>query len=333
MSVDLSTDYLGLQLRNPLVLAASPLTTELHNLQRFEEAGAAAAVMSSLFAEQIESHWRNVLGYRKLGPGETEDAVFYRELDEYNAGPDTYLRRIEAAKKTVSIPIIGSLNGSERGDWVHFAHLIQEAGADALELNIYFVPASAAASAAEVEDKYLDLVAAVRAQITIPLAVKLSPFFSSLPHFAARLVRAGANGLVLFNRFLQPDIDLQSLEVAPRLTLSTREELRLPLRWIAILRGQLAVSMAGTSGVHFAEDVLKLILAGADVAMLASALIRHGPHHLTTLLAETTSWLENRKFKSLAEARGFVGCGRCANPEVFERANYAKALVSQKIGV
>lgn len=330
MSFDLSTTYLGLKLRNPLVLAASPLTSELHNLQRFEEAGAAAAVMGSLFAEQIEFKWWTTFGHERPAdaPDDPQDWVLYRELDEFNCGPDAYVRRIELAKKTVSIPIIGSLNGSHRGDWVNFARMIQEAGADALELNIYFVPTDPAVTASQVEDRYLELVTAVRAQVSIPLAVKLSPFFSSLPHMAQSLVRAGVNGLVLFNRFLQPDIDLARLEASPRLSLSTREELRLPLRWIAILRGQLDISLAGTSGVHFAEDVLKLILAGADVAMLASALIRHGPHHITTLLKEASFWLQHKGFASLQDAKGFVSHQRGANAAAFERANYARGLTS-----
>lgn len=330
MSVDLSTTYLGLKLRNPLVLAASPLTSELHNLQRFEEAGAAAAVMGSLFAEQIEFKWWTTFGHeRPVGaPDDSQDWVLYRELDEYNAGPDTYLHRIELAKKAVAIPIIGSLNGSHRGDWVNFAHMIQEAGADALELNVYFVPTDPNVPASQVEEQYLELVAAVRALVSIPLAVKLSPFFSSLPNMARRLVEVGVDGLVLFNRFLQPDIDLEKLEAAPRLNLSTRGELRLPLRWIAILRGQLDISLAGTSGVHFAEDVLKLILAGADVAMLASALIRNGPKHLTTLLKETSYWLEHKGFASLEDANGLVSHQRGPNSAAFERANYTRGLAS-----
>lgn len=330
MSVDLSTTYLGLKLRNPIVVAASPLTAELHNLQRLEEAGAAAAVMGSLFAEQIEFQSWTTFGHdRPAGAAdESPDWVLHRELDEYNSGPDLYLQRIEAAKKTVTMPIIGSLNGSHGGEWVSFARQIQDAGADALELNVYSVPTDPGLSASRVEEQYLELVAAVREQVSIPLAIKLSPFFSSLPHLAQSLVRIGVDGLVLFNRFLQPDIDLNKLEATPRLSLSTRTELRLPLRWIAILRGQVDISLAGTSGVHFAEDVLKLILAGADVVMLASALIRHGPSYLTTLLAETEHWLERRGFASVAAAKGIISHQRGASAAAFERANYARGLTS-----
>jgi dihydroorotate dehydrogenase (fumarate) len=328
MSADLSTTYLGLKLANPLVIAASPLTSELHNLQQYEDAGAAAMVMSSLFAEQIEFSWRETFGYRQSisATGETADTFWYRELDDYNAGPDAYLRRIEAAKQTVSVPIIGSLNGSQHNDWVSFARLIEEAGADALELNVYFVPTDPAVSAGQIESQYLALVSEIRSRISIPLAVKIGPYFTSLPHMAQSLAKAGADGLVLFNRYLQPDIDLDRLEVSTKLSLSTRDELRLPLRWIAILREQLGISLAATSGIHFATDVLKMILAGADVTMLASALIRYGPSHLTDLLAEMRMRLETMGFASVAEAKGFCSHGRCGNPSAFERANYVKAL-------
>jgi len=330
MSVDLTTQYLGLTLRNPLLVAPSPLTGQLHWLERLEEAGAAAVVMSSLFEEQIRKEEAEL---REQGLASVESYVeaiagIARELDECNAGVDSYLRRIEMAKKTVSIPIIGSLNGAQRGTWTRFARLVQDAGADALELNIYFVPTDPAVSGAQVEQEYVDLVAEVRRQVSIPLAVKVGPFFSSLPNMATRLVAAGADGLVLFNRFLQPDIDLKTLDVVPRLILSSRDELRLPLRWIAILRDQLSVSIAGTSGAHFAEDVLKMLLAGADVVMLASVLIRHGPSAMTTLLEEVTNWLERMGFESVAQVRGLVSRSRASSPSAFERANYARALTS-----
>ncbi len=330
MSVDLNTQYLGLTLRNPLLVAPSPLTAHLHLLERFEEAGAAAVVMSSLFEEQIR---REAAELRDQGLASAESYVealagIARELDENNAGVDSYLRRIETAKKTVSIPIIGSLNGAQRGTWTSFARLVQDAGADALELNIYFVPTDPTVSGSQVEQEYVDLVAEVRGQVSIPLAVKVGPYFSSLPNMASRLVAAGADGLVLFNRFLQPDIDPKTLEVVPRLILSSRDELRLPLRWIAILREQLSVSIAGTSGVHFAEDVLKMLLAGADVVMLASVLLRHGPSALRTLLDEVTNWLEGMGYESVAQIRGLVSQGRSSSPSAFERANYAKALTS-----
>jgi dihydroorotate dehydrogenase (fumarate) len=238
------------------------------------------------------------------------------------------MRHIELAKRTLSIPVIGSLNGTIAGDWVRFARLIQDAGADALELNIYFVPTNPEQTAAQIEQRYLDLVAAVRNQITIPLSVKIAAYFSSLPNMAKRLVEAGANGLVLFNRYLQPDIDLDRLEVGPNLILSSRDELRAPLRWIAILRGQLNVSLAATSGIHFAEDLIKLILAGADAGMLASALIRNGPDHLRTMLAELAWWMEQKHYKSVEQIKGCLSQKRCATPSAFERANYLMTIAS-----
>ena len=329
MNVDLSTQYLGLTLRNPLVIAASPLTSELHKLLQFEQAGAAAAVMQSLFAEQIEHESALLHGYHRVGKDEhAENRLFVHDLDEYNAGPNSYLRHIEAAKKSVSIPIIGSLNGDHRGDWLRFARLIQDAGADALEVNIYFIPTDRHTTASQVEDRYVELVSAVRAEISIPLAVKIGPFFTAIPHVADRLVAAGADGLVLFNRFLQPDIDLATREVVPKLTLSTRDELRLPLRWIAILRHQLSVSLAASSGVHTADDALKLLLAGADVTMMASALIQHGPKHLGVMLDGMTHWLRQAGYKSVAQMKGSVCQSRCHDPSTFERANYIRAVTS-----
>lgn len=329
MSVDLTTNYLGLKLRNPLVIAASPVSMQLHCLERLQEAGAGAAVLASLFEEQIEAE-----GLPPRSASASADScsatelVRLSELYEYNSGPDAYLRHLEAAKKALTIPVIGSLNGTAPGDWLRFAHLIQEAGADALELNVYFMPTNTAQTAATVEQKYLDLVAEVRAKVSIPLAVKVGPYFSSLPNMAQRLVEAGANGLVLFNRFLQPDIDLDSLEVAPNLVLSSRDELRLPLRWIAILRGQIQASLAATSGIHFAEDMLKLILAGADVGMLASAVIRNGPDHVRAMLTEITWWLEHKRFTSIEQIKGSLSQQRCPNPGAFERVNYMRTVMS-----
>ncbi|MGE0607340.1 MAG: dihydroorotate dehydrogenase-like protein [Pirellulales bacterium] len=330
MSVELTTQYLGLTLRNPIVVAPSPLTAHLYCLEQLEQAGAAAVVLSSLFEEQIREEADSLHG-QELSVAESfaePAAGIVRELDEGNAGVDSYLRRIELAKKTVSIPIIGSLNGTRRGAWTNCARLVQVAGADALELNVYYVPTDPKVTGAQVEQEYVDLVAEVRQQISIPLAVKIGPYFSSIPNMAARLVAAGADGLVIFNRFLQPDIDLQTLGVVPRLMLSSRDELRLPLRWIAILREQLSVSLAGTSGVHFAEDVLKMLLAGADVVMLASVLLRRGPSALEIVLTEVANWLEGMKYESLAQVRGLVCRGRSPGASAFERANYARALTS-----
>ncbi|MGD9645167.1 MAG: dihydroorotate dehydrogenase-like protein [Pirellulales bacterium] len=326
MTVDLTTEYLGLTLRNPLVVAASPLSGQSHNLQRLEEAGAAAVVLGSLFAEQLQS----AASEGSSAADATNFAVrpVVADLDDYNSGPDSYLRYIAIAKKEVTIPIIGSLNGSSRGQWVRFARLIEEAGADALEVNIYFVPTDDHASSQQVEERYLEIVAAIREQIAIPLAIKIGPFFTSLPDMARRLIEAGADGLVIFNRYLQPDINLDTLEIAPQLVLSSRDELRLALRWIGILSGQVSVSLAGTGGVHLAEDVLKVLLAGADVAMLASALIQHGPAHLTTLVEGTERWLDQKGYQSIAQIKGLVSHPRCADQSAYERANYTRMITS-----
>jgi dihydroorotate dehydrogenase (fumarate) len=328
MSVDLSTHYLGLKLRNPLVISASPLSAHLHTLERLQEAGAAAAVMASLFEEQIEGDGLPPAGSQPPFDCSAIDLVHFRQLYDYNAGPDSYLRHIELAKRSLSIPVIGSLNGNIPGDWVRFARLIQDAGADALELNIYFVPTRPEETAAMVEQQYLDLVKAVRDQITIPLSIKIGPYFTALANMAKRLVEAGANGLTLFNRYLQPDIDLDRLEVGPNLVLSSRDELRAPLRWIAILRGQLDVSLAATSGIHFAEDLIKLVLAGADVGMLASALIRNGPDHLRTMLAEFEWWMNQKHYQSVEQIKGSLSQKRYSTPSAYERANYIKTITS-----
>jgi dihydroorotate dehydrogenase (fumarate) len=328
MSVDLRTEYLGLTLSNPLVVAACPLTAEVQMLQRLEEAGAAAAVTGSLFAEQIEFDRAEYCGTAWFGAVAQSPPHWAYALSEYNSGPDGYLRHIAAAKRAVRMPIIGSLNATACGDWIVFSRLIEEAGADALELNVYLVPSDAEISGDEIEDRYVELVAAVRSQISIPLAVKIGPYFSSLPHMARRLVEAGADGLVLFNRFLQPDIDLCTLEVAPRLVLSSSDELRLPLRWIGILHNQLPASLAASTGLHTADDVMKLVLAGADVTMLASALIQRGPAYLTTVLHELAQGLQHRGFMSLDHVRGLASKERCSNPAAYERANYAKALAT-----
>lgn len=334
MSVDLSTNYLGMTLRNPLVIAASPLSMEFYSLERLEAAGASAVVLASIFEEQIESEWSSP--YSTTGDdhqGSAVDLVDHRQLYEYNSGPDAYLRHIAAAKRTVSIPVIASINAtSPHGGWVRFARLMEQSGADAIELNLYFVPTSPDVAAESIERRYIEIVAAVRSEISIPLAVKIGPYFSALPNFARRLVQAGANGLVLFNRYLQPDIDLDTLEVAPSLILSSRDELRLPLRWIAILRGQTDVSLAATSGIHFAEDVIKLLLAGADVGMLASALIRNGPDRLSTILAETRQWFEYKRFSSVEEIKGLLSQQRTADPSAFERVNYMRTIMSLTSG-
>ncbi len=329
MSVDLNTTYLGLKLNNPLVASASPLTGNLDSLQRLEEAGAAAAVWPSLFEEQIEHEAIEVAWLHDQGTGSFAEANgFLPELSDYRIGPEAYLTQMEEAKKNLSIPLIGSLNGASKGGWVRYAKLIQDAGADALELNIYFIPTDPKMGGPDVEKQYLELVAAIRESISIPLAVKMGPYFSGLPQFAARLVEAGAAGLVLFNRFLEPDVDLEELRFQPSLQLSTRNELRLPLRWIAILRDHVQASLAATSGVHFTEDVVKALLVGADCVMMASVLLQRGPGYLKQMLQELQSWLEEKEYESVEQLKGSMSRIRCSDPSELERANYMKALIS-----
>jgi dihydroorotate dehydrogenase (fumarate) len=329
VSVDLSTRYLGLELKNPLVVSASPLGAKVETLCRLEEAGAAAAVLPSLFEEQIEHDQMEAYEfYEDPANSHAEALTYFPEVEDRASGPDVYLKHLQAAKAALTIPVIGSLNGKSRGGWIRYARLIQEAGADALELNIYLVATDPEQTAAQVEARYLELVAAVRESVTIPLAVKIGPFFSSMPNMARRLVAAGADGLVLFNRFLQPDIDLETLGVAPNLVLSTSDELRLPLRWIAILRGQLEASLAATTGVHTPADVLKLLLAGADATMMASALFRNGPDHLRTLLEGVRVWLQEKEYTSVEQMKGSVSQQNCPDPGAFERSNYIKILTN-----
>jgi len=327
MPLDLSTRYLGLTLPNPLVVSACPLTNESHVVERLEQEGASAVVVSSLFQEQIEVDDEEAFGHRS-NKIDVESSLYVPHLDDYNAGPDSYLRHLENLKKALSIPVIGSLNGTRLSRWHRFARLIEQAGADAVELNIYFVTTDPAATSAQVEEQYLELVAAVRDAVKIPLAVKLSPFFTSLPYMAQRLVSLGVDGLVLFNRFLQPDIDVETRQVAPKLTLSSPDELRLPLRWIGILREQVPVSLAATTGVHCGEDVLKLLMAGADVTMMASALIQHGPRYLGTVLEELRSLMTRLGIDSVEQIKGSLTRHKCQDSGVFERANYLTALTA-----
>lgn len=329
MNVDLSTQYLGLRLRNPLVVAASPLTNELANLERLEQAGAAAAVLISLFQEQIEHEtWQLDREHDSRFRSYQESLSYFPDLEEYNTGPDGYLRHVAAAKRVSSIPIIGSLNGTITGNWTRFARLIQDAGADALELNIYHLAADATRSSVDVEQRYLDLAAEVRALVTIPLAVKLGPFFSSLPNMVVKLVEAGVDGIVLFNRFAQPDLNLETLDVGPHLHLSTRDELLLRLRWIAMLRDQTPVSLAVTGGIHTADDVLKMLLVGADATMMASALLKNGPEYVATVLADLNRLMESKGFESLDRIKGLMSQRHCPDPTAFQRAHYMKTVAS-----
>jgi dihydroorotate dehydrogenase (fumarate) len=329
MSIDTSTHYLGLKLANPVVISACPLTGELDVLRKLADFGAAAAVLPSLFEEQLKDGAGE--GALSCSPEElpiVEPLAHFHALKHYNRGPADYLRHLSAAKKAVSIPIIGSLNVTGPGEATRYARRFQEAGADALEVNIYFLATDPETTGQEVETRYVELVAAVRNEVTIPLAVKLSPFFTSLPNFVRRVVDAGANGVVLFNRFLQPDIDLDRMQVCPRLALSSSDELRLTLRWIALLHGRIHTSFAATSGIHFADDVVKALLAGADVTMVASTLYQHGVEVLPTIIDGLSNWAEANDFPSVERIKGALSQRRCPNPAVFERANYTRALAS-----
>lgn len=326
-SLDLTTTYMGLQLKNPLVASASPLSKKLELVRRIEDAGAAAIVMYSLFEEQITHESFELDYYLNRGTHSYAEALnYFPDLHTYNMGPEPYLEQLHTIKQKVNIPVIGSLNGVSSGGWIEYAHKIEQAGADALELNIYYLPTDPALTAGELEDAYVKLVKNVRARVKIPIALKLSPFFTSIPHMARRFAEAGADALVLFNRFYQPDFDLEELEVVPNLELSTSHELRLPLRWIAILYGRIKADFALTSGVHSAQDVLKAMMAGASVAMTTSALLSRGIEHITHILTDMQQWMEEHEYESIALMKGSMSQLAVAEPAAFERANYMKAL-------
>ncbi|HEU5237349.1 MAG TPA: dihydroorotate dehydrogenase-like protein [Pyrinomonadaceae bacterium] len=329
--MSLSTNYLGLVLKNPIVASSSPLSHTVDSIQRLEDAGASAVVMYSLFEEQITFDSFYVDHYLRHNTNSyAESLSYFPEMDSYNVWPDEYLNLIRRAKESVDIPIIGSLNGVSVGGWTNYASLIEDAGADALELNIYYVPTNIEMSGREVEDMYLDMVQQVKKSVTIPLAIKLNPFFSSVSNMAKRLTDAGANGLVFFNRFYQPDLDLDKLEVAPRLVLSNSQELRLPLRWVAILYGRIFADLAITTGVHTSEDVLKGLMAGAKVTMMASELLQNGVRRIKDVLREIETWLDEHEYASVAQMIGSMSQQHCAEPAAFERANYMKTLDSYR---
>ena len=327
--MELTTKYLGLKLRTPLVVSASPLSEELDNLKRMEDAGASAIVLYSLFEEQLRQDRLELSHHLENGKDSYAEALsYFPDAGEYRLGPDEYLRHIAAAKKATNIPIIASLNFSSPGGWTEFAKLIQVAGADALELNIYYIPTNPDMSGTEVEMNYLDILRAVKANVSIPIAVKLSPYFSNFANMAKRFDQAGAKGLVLFNRFYQPDIELESLEVKPNLLLSTPMAMRLPLRWIALLHGHVKASLAATSGIHRASDAIKMLLAGADVTMLCSTIIRHGIPQIAMIERDLVDWLQEHEYESVNQLRGSLSQKNCPEPAAFERAQYMKALTS-----
>jgi dihydroorotate dehydrogenase (fumarate) len=329
--MDLSTSYLGLKLKNPVVPSASPLSHSLDSMRRLEDAGASAIVMYSLFEEQIAHETAELNHYLSYGTESFAEALtYFPESDDYNLGPEEYVGLIHKAKQSLGIPLIGSLNGVSTGGWIKYAKKIEEAGADALELNVYYIPTDPKLAGDDVENRYFEVLNAVKSTVRIPVAMKLNPFFSSLANIAHRLDAAGVDGLVLFNRFYQPDIDLEALEVKPNVILSTPQALRLPLRWIAILHGRVKASLAATSGIHTAQDVLKMLMAGADVTMMASALLKHGPQQITTILADMDQWMLEHEYHSVQQMKGSMSQKSIADPAAFERANYMKALQSYK---
>lgn len=328
MKVDVRTSYLGLELRNPLVASCGPLTGSVDSILRLQDHGIAAVVLPSLFEEQIEHEEQEIQRlYEYQTESFAESLTHFPDVEEYNTGPSAYLKKIEEAKNRCSIPIIASLNGDSPGGWTRYAKMMESAGADALELNIYFVPTDCQTTGADVEHRYVELLASVRRTVQIPISVKLGCQFSSIPNMALRLVEAGADGLVFFNRYLEPDIDLETLQLYPDLVLSHRHEMRLPLRWLAIVRDQLSCSLAASSGVHFAEGVIKVLLAGADVAMMTTTLLRHGPTYVSQLLDELTQWMTDRHYESVTQMRGSMSHGNCPDPSALERANYMRALI------
>lgn len=332
--MDLTTTYMGLQLKNPLVPSASPMSKDLGNIKRMEDAGASAIVMYSLFEEQIVHEQRELDHFLTQGTESFQEAIsYFPDTADYALGPDEYLEHIRAAKEATNIPIIGSLNGVSAGGWLEYAKKIEEAGADGLELNVYYIPTSANYKAEEIESIYVDDLRRVKSAIGIPVAMKLSPYFSAMANMAKKLDEAGADALVLFNRFYQPDFDLEKLEVVPAVNLSTSNEGRLPLRWIAILYGHIKAGMAATTGVHTHIDALKMLMAGADVTMMCSALLEKGPQHIATVLSGLEKWMEEKEYVSVAQMKGSMSQRSVAEPAAFERANYMKALNSWKVTV
>ncbi|MGB0742950.1 MAG: dihydroorotate dehydrogenase-like protein [Opitutales bacterium] len=329
--MDLTTKYLGLQLKHPLIAGASPLPDDLDKVRGLEDGGIAAITMYSLFEEQIT---RNLVGSEAhIGAYEnsfSEAASYFPEVDLLERGVEAYLDQLQRVKAAVSVPVIGSLNGTREGPWVNYATLIEEAGADALELNLYYLPTDFELTANDIEDRCVAVVRAVKKRIEIPLAVKLSPYFSALPHFAKRLSDAGANGLVLFNRFYQPDIDTDELEVRPMLDLSHSPELRLRLRWLALLSGRLPVDLSVSGGVHTGIDLAKSLMAGAHSVQMVSSLLINGPQRINQALQEFLKWMEEKEYNSLKELRGCLNYQHCPDPEALERANYMRVLNSFK---
>ena len=327
--MNLTTNYLGFKLRTPLVPSASPLSEKIDNIKRMEDAGASAIVFHSLFEEQVRRDHHDLQFYLDQGTESyPEPLTFFPDQADFKVGPEAYLEHLAQAKIAVHIPIIGSLNGATFGGWMKYAQEIEQAGADALELNIYSVPNDADRAADDIENEYLTIIASIKAQLNIPVAVKVSPFFTNFAHFARRVDRSGANALVLFNRFYQPDIELETLEISPNILLSTPMAMRLPMRWIAMLYGRIGANLAATSGIHRATDALKMLMAGADVTMLCSVLLRHGIKHIKVLEEEMRQWMEEHEYESVEQLKGSMSQKNCPDPSLFERAQYMRALAT-----
>ena len=325
--MDLTTKYLGLDLKNPIVPSAGPLSKSLDNVRILEDSGASAIVMFSLCEEQIAHEAAELEHYLSYGTESyAESLTYFPSPSEYNLGPDEYIELIHKIKQSINIPIIGSINGITTGGWLEYAKKIEQAGADALELNIYYIPTDLKLTSLDVENRYIEILSALKQIIRIPIAVKLSPYFSSFANFASRLVNAGADGLVLFNRFYQPDINLEDLEVEPNITFSSSNEIKLPLRWIAILYSRLKCSFAATSGVHTPEDAIKLLMVGSDVVMMCSALLKNGPRYLKSVLDGIDKWMFEHEYTSIQQMKGSMSQKSILDPAAFERANYMKAL-------
>ncbi len=325
--MDLSTNYLGINLRTPLVASASPLSHEVDGIRRLEDSGASAVVLHSLFEEQLRQESLTIEHDLEAGTESfAESLTYFPHPVEFHSGPEGYLKHIRKAKAAVNIPIIASLNGATLGGWTQFAKQVEQAGADAIECNIYFLPTSLDQTGPQVEKVYIDILRAVKDAVHIPVAVKLSPFFSNMANMAKRLEEAGADGLVLFNRFYQPDIDLDNLEIKPNVLLSTPQALRLPLTWVGILYGRVKLSLAATSGIHQAEDAIKMLMVGASVTMMCSALLREGPEHLRFVERQIKQWMADHEYESVRQMQGSMSQIRCADPAAFERAQYMRAV-------
>ena len=325
--MDLSTNYMGLQLKHPIVVSACPLSQTLEGIKLLEDSGASAVVMFSLFEEQIRNENEAFDSFLQSGADSFAESLnYFPSIGDTDKGPEEYLDLLSKAVAATDIPIIGSLNGVSNEGWVDYARQIQQAGASALELNVYYIPTDIEQSGAEVEQRYVDILKTVKSSVTIQVAIKLSPFFSATGHFAKRLDAAGADGLVLFNRFYQPDFNLDTLKVDPRAHLSSAEEIRVPLLWVAVLHGRIQASLAASRGVQSATEIVKYLLAGADTVMVASALMKHGPQYLQVLLDELNDWLNARGYDSVNEVRGKMSHLNAINPDAFERVNYIKTL-------